>query len=457
VDFTNKPKQLATLTGEQIHRLFDGILASTHEEYKRKKIALSGLILPGKVALQARTQVTRAKNRSHHKKRSRQRKITERPSKTIVVPRRRRGCSNHPEVNLRKSRKTSSHKVIDLVFTKTGCRKRVVKYVGHMASCPKCTHLYSPHIIASLKNSLYGHSLRSWLVYQRVVLRLPLAAIAQSSEVLFSEHIGTSSIMGVVTQFTREYARSDRLLLANILNSPFCHVDETKINIHGANQYVFVLTDGRHVIFRLSPTRETALVQKLLGEYEGVLVSDFYGGYDAMPCRQQKCWSHLIRDLNDDLWKNPFLEEYEQFVVHVRNLVLPIFQDVLTYGLKRRYLHKHMKQVDRFYRQHIEGGKGSSEIVLKYQKRFERYRESLFLFLAEDGIPWNNNMAERAIRHFAVQRKISATAFSETGATEYLTLLGIAQSCKFQDKSFLRFLLSEEKDVDGFKDRKRRK
>ena len=146
-----------------------------------------------------------------------------------------------------------------------------------------------------------------------------------------------------------------------------------------------------------------------------MLVSDFYGGYDAMQCRQQKCWSHLIRDLNDDLWKNPFLEEYEQFVVHVRDLVLPIFQDVLTFGLKRRYLHKHMKHVDRFYRQHIEGGKSSSEIVLKYQKRFERYRDSLFLFLTEDGIPWNNNMAERAIRHFAVQRKISATAFSEKG------------------------------------------
>lgn len=59
-----------------------------------------------------------------------------------------------------------------------------------------------------------------------------------------------------------------------------------------------------------------------------MLVSDFYGGYDSMPCRQQKCWSHLIRDLNDDLWKNPFLEEYEQFVVQVRNLILPIFQDV---------------------------------------------------------------------------------------------------------------------------------
>ena len=42
-----------------------------------------------------------------------------------------------------------------------------------------------------------------------------------------------------------------------------------------------------------------------------------------------------------------------------------------------------------------------------YQKRFDRYRDSLFTFLTQDGIPWENNMAERAIRQLAVQRKIS--------------------------------------------------
>ena len=52
VDFTNKPKQLATARGEEIHRLFDGILASAHEEYKRKKIELSGLVVPQKHASQ---------------------------------------------------------------------------------------------------------------------------------------------------------------------------------------------------------------------------------------------------------------------------------------------------------------------------------------------------------------------------------------------------------------------
>jgi hypothetical protein len=163
---------------------------------------------------------------------------------------------------------------------------------------------------------------------------------------------------------------------------------------------------------------------------------------------------HLIRDLNDDLWKHPFVTEYELFVARV--LLVPMFQDVERYGLKTRHLQKHMKSVDRFYCQSIDDVIWQSEIIQTYQKRFLRYRESIFLFLTEDGIPWNNNMAERALRHLAVQRNISRSFYLK-GATDYLTMLGVAQSCRFQEKSFLRFLLSEEKDVDAFKDRKRRK
>jgi hypothetical protein len=58
------------------------------------------------------------------------------------------------------------------------------------------------------------------------------------------------------------------------------------------------------------------------------LISDFYGGYDACECRQQKCLVHLIRDLNDDLWKNPFNSELEGFVGTVKDLLVPIMADV---------------------------------------------------------------------------------------------------------------------------------
>ena len=54
--------------------------------------------------------------------------------------------------------------------------------------------------------------------------------------------------------------------------------------------------------------------------------------------------------------------------------------------------------------------------------------------------------------HLAVQRKISGS-FSEKGAYDYLRLLAIAQTCRFQRKSFLGFLLSRSTNVDEYRDR----
>ena len=101
------------------------------------------------------------------------------------------------------------------------------------------------------------------------------------------------------------------MLVQQLRESPFVHVDETRLSIRGVDHYVWVFTEGRHVVFRLTDTREAAVVHELLAGYKGVLVSDFYPGYDAMECRQQKCWVHLIRDLNDDLWKFPFDDELQ--------------------------------------------------------------------------------------------------------------------------------------------------
>src|SRR5207249_1409253 len=130
-------------------------------------------------------------------------------------------------------------------------------------------------------------------------------------------------------------------------------------------------------------------------------------------------------------------------------LLVPILEAVDRYGLKARHLRKFEKDVERFYDKNIIGREYTSEPVRTYQKRFVRYRDSLFTFLKEDGIPWENNMAERAIRHLAIQRKISGSFFKRV-APQYLLLLAISQTCRFQGKSFLKFLLSKGKDVDEF-------
>ena len=256
--------------------------------------------------------------------------------------------------------------------------------------------------------------------------------------------------MSFLQYLSEYYASTEAAILQAILKSDVVHVDETKINIQGVDHYVWVFTDGRHVVFRMTETREADIVREVLAGYQGVLVSDFYPGYDGVPCRQQKCLVHLVRDINDDLWAAPFDEELEGFAVAVQSLLVPILEAVDRFGLKVWHLRKFENEVERFYDKNITRREYTSEAAIKYQKRFIRYRESLFTFLTQDNIPWENNMAERAIRQLAVQRKISGSFFKRV-APQYLLLLAISQTCRFQGKSFLKFLLSKETDVDSFR------
>jgi transposase len=370
----------------------------------------------------------------------------------VLVPRKRK-CERHPDhpTILVPTRKPAERSLIDLAFTTTGCRKSVFRLIGKRGRCPHCGEMYVPPAFKQMKGKVYGPGFIIWVVYLRMVLRLSYRLITQATRDLFGVDVSREGLGHFVRKSAEAHLQTEQLLQDRILQNPAIHVDETKLSILGSHHYVWVLTDGKHVIFRLTEGRETGFLNSFLADYRGVLVSDFYGAYDALPCLQQKCLVHLIRDLNDDLWKNPFNVELETFIVSVRDLLLPILSDAQRFGLKAFHLRKHCHRVDGFYKSAIDDHSSGQELIIKYQKRFERYRESLFTFLERDGIPWNNNAAERALRHLAVQRKISG-AFSSSGAQDYIRLLGVAQSCRFQEKSFLGFLRSGLQDVDTYKE-----
>ena len=441
IDFADHPKQLATPAGEQIHSRFEAILKFAHADYEGKKISIQ----------QDDTgEITKSKRRGGSIGHQGYMRLTPKATKVIRVPQ-RETCPKCGDIPLQPSAKMAERTIIDLVFSANGCRKTVTKYIGAEGYCQQCCHYYSPEEINKFAAAqLFGHGLQSWVVYQRLVLRLPYGLIVQVMEDLFNESISEGTVGNFLKYFARYYADTEQLLIEHMLASPFVHVDETTITIQGVDYYAWVFTDGTHVIFRMTETREATIVHDFLSAYQGILISDFYPGYDAVKCRQQKCLVHLIRDLNEDLWKFPFDREFEAFILEVKNLLVPMLAAVQKYGLKKRHLHKFSKQIDQFYERMITDRTYHSDLTIRYQSRFKRYRQSLFTFIEYDGIPWNNNMAERAIRHLAVQRKISGFFFKSV-APQYLLMLGITQTCRFQDKSLLKFLMSGEQDIDMFK------
>jgi len=146
---------------------------------------------------------------------------------------------------------------------------------------------------------------------------------------------------------------------------------------------------------------------------------------------------------------NPFDEELKRIVRGFAELLRPMVQTVDRYGLKTRFLTKHLISVDRFYRKVIDL-EYQSEAAIKCKQRFEKNRDKLFTFLNYDGVPWNNNNAEHAIKAFGALRSVMGGLSTVKGIEEYLTLLTVCETCKYSGVYFLDFLRSGEKDMEAF-------
>jgi hypothetical protein len=126
------------------------------------------------------------------------------------------------------------------------------------------------------------------------------------------------------------------------------------------------------------------------------------------------------------------------------------------HGLKRRYLERHKSEVEAFFC-HLRGHVFRSDAAESLRTRLEKCRNTLFTFIGHDGVPWNNNNAEHAIKQFAYYREDTVGLMSEFGLNNYLVLLSICQTCRYKGVSFLRFLLSQETNVDIYCGVKRHK
>jgi predicted RecB family nuclease len=321
VDFADQRKHQTTETSEQIQSQFRAILKFAHFDYDKKKINF-------RQTMEKETKEKRVeRNRNNaYKLQKKLIAIQRKATKSIQVPTRDtcRACGNScsavPDT-------TSQRTIINIIPTKNGIKKVITAYTLEHAYCPVCKKVYTHGLQDTLKgNQLYGHGFKAWVIYQRVALRLPYKSIIESLQEQFSEKINVSSIPNFIKSMADYYAETEKTITVSLLQSPCIHADETKISIKKTHWYIWVFTDGKRVVFRLTETREPTFVHELLANYKGILISDFYAGYDAVPCAQQKCWVHLIRDMNDDLREAPFDAELETFILSVKNLIIPIME-----------------------------------------------------------------------------------------------------------------------------------
>lgn len=340
----------------------------------------------------------------------------------------------------------------DVIFARRGLKLRFVKYVFQTYKCRRCGVAFGvPERFKYCRK--YGWNIVAYLVYHIMDLHIHQRVVVRSFNRLFGSDVGRSSLNNLKTKAADYYADTNRQILEQIVRGELVHADETRANIKGKSAFVWVLTSFNEVYYILSESREGEIAQKLLAGFKGVLVSDFYTAYDSIDCPQQRCLIHLMRDLNDEVLNNPFDEQLKQVVTAFGGILKPMVETIDRHGLKKHFLKKHLSSVDRFYRE-LEKADYQSEAAIKCRDRFDRNKDKLFTFLKFDGVPWNNNNAEHAIKAFARLRDVIEGSSTEKGTQEYLTLLTVCQTCKYRGLDFLDFLRSGEKNINAFAESK---
>ena len=85
-------------------------------------------------------------------------------------------------------------------------------------------------------------------------------------------------------------------LLTKILQQPYIHIDETPLRVSGRTYWVGIFCTPQMTLFVIRPSRGWNVVQDILHDYRGIIVTDGYKVYEGIEGAQQRCWAHLLRE-----------------------------------------------------------------------------------------------------------------------------------------------------------------
>jgi transposase len=208
-------------------------------------------------------------------------------------------------------------------------------------------------------------------------------------------------------------------LLEEAEESSHLHMDETGHKNRGKRGWCWFLGNEKLSFFHLSSSRGKKVIEKLLPEYLGNVISDRYAVYNYFdPDNRQVCLAHLRRDFKR--FAHSSNKEISAVGVKLLDCIDLVFAAHKGYKLGkvtnifyRRRAQKTRKKMYSFLKniRHQSESIAAKRVAKNILKSFDM----MWLFVDNDEIPPTNNFAERQIKHHVKYRKNSYHTWSDRG------------------------------------------
>jgi transposase len=348
---------------------------------------------------------------------------------------------------------------------------KVTKIIKQSCKCPRCNgkdnRLYYPVSTAMYPGSVLTPSFAAFIAYHKYELGIPFEHL--------SRHINETLRIDVSKQNLATYMAKTAALLrplyermkADLLHTSakVIYADETTLSVskrpledrERKDSYVYVYTssyyDAQIAIYDFHESRAIDQTARWLNDYDGVIVCDDYVGYTKLKkgnpkISLQRCFAHVRRRFMDIVKALPEAKKREGYAFKILTVIGRLFHSEAEYR-EKKYLPKKiherrnldhpaiLEELRSLLFDHVYIPDSAIALAVDYARNVW---PELTTYLSSGYVEISNNIAERAVKPFVINRKVFMTAGSYDGARYSTLLFSIIRTARINDLNVSNYL-----------------
>ena len=334
---------------------------------------------------------------------------------------------------------STRHQIFD-VPPVTACFTEHQLFRGHCRGCGKYTAATFPQ---ELQSKQMGPNLISWIGILAGQCHMSMRQIQCFLMMQWQLHFSLGAISQAQDQVAQSIAPVYQQIGQHLRSQDILYADETQHKRNSETRWLWTLTNGIACYFLTHYSRGKDAANEVLGQFDGYLVTDNYGGYNDYPRdKRQLCFAHLIRHarwISERRGRAGLLGKkllvYCQAVIRTRHR---LSTNTLTQEHYRRRQNRLRKSIHEVL---VNGSRlRTAKRVANKCKHWLKNESMIWTFLQDERIGLTNNTAERAIRPYVIWRKQSYAVQSSQGdrfRPSILTLVETAKRLQINAQVFL--------------------
>ena len=356
---------------------------------------------------------------------------------------------------------------------------KVTKIIKETYKCPDCNKkdnkVYYPLVNEVFDGSILTPGFAAYLAYHKYELGIPFNHLEKHFSNTLGIPISKSNMADYMAKtaevLTPIYERMKSDLLRN--NTKVIHADETtltlskQVNPDRKKSYVFVYAssfyDDKQIhIYEFNETRAIDPESSYLKDFDGYVICDDYHGYDKLRknkenIKLQRCWAHARRKYMDIIKAMPQEIRKKSIAFKIVTKMDSLFK-IEEKAHKDKIFGK--KLVDLRHNDELPIINKIHDLVFNYTPKqgsaFEgainytkKVWDDLLPYLDNEYLELSNNLAERCVKPFVVNRKVFQTSGSEAGAIYTVKLFSIIRTAIINGLDpyrYIKYVLENIKD-----------